>query len=76
VAELVAWAHSPAAIPALAEAIDPVCGMTVAVTPGTLSTTHHAFTSGSAAPAARRRSTQNPRATARSSTAPAESEPD
>jgi xanthine dehydrogenase accessory factor len=45
-AELVAWRHARrgAAEPLLAEALDPVCGMTVAVSPAAESTTHEGKT--------------------------------
>jgi xanthine dehydrogenase accessory factor len=42
-AELVAWSHTPAAVEAPSlptEAVDPVCGMTVAVTAGTETVVH------------------------------------
>jgi xanthine dehydrogenase accessory factor len=45
-AEIVAWRHGrgPASAPTLAEAVDPVCGMTVAVGPDTPSVEHAGVT--------------------------------
>ena len=45
-AELVAWRHTrgESPVPAAAEAVDPVCGMTVAVGPGTEQTVHEGVT--------------------------------
>ncbi|HLF68581.1 MAG TPA: XdhC family protein [Gaiellaceae bacterium] len=62
-AELVAWRHTRrAAEPLLAEAIDPVCGMTVVVSESALSTAHEGVTYYFCAPGCRRRFEERPAA--------------
>jgi len=61
-AEIVAWRHarSPAKEPMLAEAIDPVCGMTVAISESALSAVHEGVTYYFCAPGCRRRFEADP----------------
>ena len=62
-AELVAWRHARDASPAeLLEAVDPVCGMTVAVGPETPSADHGAKTYWFCCPGCRGRFTRDPAA--------------
>jgi xanthine dehydrogenase accessory factor len=60
-AEIVAWRHGrPAKAAALLEAVDPVCGMTVAVGPGTLSAEHAGDTFWFCCPGCRGRFAEHP----------------
>jgi xanthine dehydrogenase accessory factor len=60
-AELVAWRHTQArAEPLVAEAIDPVCGMTVAVSGSTLASVHEGVTYYFCAPGCRKRFEADP----------------
>lgn len=62
-AELVAWRHArPAPGPLLSEAIDPVCGMTVAVSSAAATAVHEGVTYYFCAPGCRRRFESDPAA--------------
>jgi xanthine dehydrogenase accessory factor len=62
-AELVAWRHARTSSPAeLLEAVDPVCGMTVAVGPETPQTEHEGTTYWFCCPGCRSRFAKNPAA--------------
>ena len=62
-AELVAWRHAqPAPAPLLAEAIDPVCGMTVAVAEAAATAVHEGVTYYFCAPGCKRRFEADPAA--------------
>lgn len=62
-AELVAWRHARTSSPReLLEAVDPVCGMTVAVGPETPQTDHEGKTYWFCCPGCRSRFAKNPAA--------------